>query len=456
MALTDQGCLRVALQLKAWQRGSYPYDAEDANSFLTVSIPASQPPGSTLLLPVTVMARWVGLWHDTLRIAVEHVTDPPVIGRLEHVAGRATGTLDYRIAHEWEILPHRYRIDVEGVDWAQPRLRVYDETAAAVVASDVSFPDVLGHDFPVLDGWKLTSGSAYSKLLYDEQGERIAYDTLDVAWSAPGRAWFQPYQGYIYEGEHFFGSALRQYDLPPVRLIFDRTRGQKAYRWLRGGNPSYGPVGYDEISVRAYDISDDPPRQITLGYVENQPTADGDWNPVEHGDREYFFIFTDDYHESARAGYQSILTDVVDSLPCAYGMWVYRDSTKGMFEDGDSFTLLPRIPVSARDSYILDLTAMDVRSEPANVPYYTLHDSYPHPLRGDGVATIRFDTPRQGWTRLELFDLLGRRIRVLHDGVLPAGRHALTVDGGNLPAGTYLYVLTAEDTRLARRLLHLR
>jgi flagellar hook assembly protein FlgD len=61
-------------------------------------------------------------------------------------------------------------------------------------------------------------------------------------------------------------------------------------------------------------------------------------------------------------------------------------------------------------------------------------------------TTIAFDLPQPGRARLQIFDVRGRRLRGLVDGVLPAGTHRVVWDGrldNGLPAasGTYLYRL---------------
>lgn len=57
-------------------------------------------------------------------------------------------------------------------------------------------------------------------------------------------------------------------------------------------------------------------------------------------------------------------------------------------------------------------------------------------------ADIRFVIPREGWARLVLYDIAGRRVRTLTEGTLPAGPHAVNWDGRNdkgapLPSAVY-------------------
>jgi hypothetical protein len=46
-----------------------------------------------------------------------------------------------------------------------------------------------------------------------------------------------------------------------------------------------------------------------------------------------------------------------------------------------------------------------------------------------GATTLRFELARPGSVRLEVFDVGGRRVRVIEDAPLPAGAHARSWDG---------------------------
>jgi hypothetical protein len=47
------------------------------------------------------------------------------------------------------------------------------------------------------------------------------------------------------------------------------------------------------------------------------------------------------------------------------------------------------------------------------------------------------DLERGAVVRVELIDVLGRRLRLLHDGYMTAGTQSLQVASTGLPAGTY-------------------
>ena len=72
---------------------------------------------------------------------------------------------------------------------------------------------------------------------------------------------------------------------------------------------------------------------------------------------------------------------------------------------------------------------------------YRLEQNYPNPF--NTTTTITFDVPALHQVELVVYDVIGRRVAMLVDGVLAAGRHEATWQAGKLPSGTYFYRLTA-------------
>jgi hypothetical protein len=77
---------------------------------------------------------------------------------------------------------------------------------------------------------------------------------------------------------------------------------------------------------------------------------------------------------------------------------------------------------------------------------FALGQNQPNPFAS--TTRIHFDLPLASRVRLDVFDLQGRRVRVLADAEYPAGFHAVEwdrrgADGHPVPAGVYLYRLHA-------------
>jgi lysophospholipase L1-like esterase len=80
-----------------------------------------------------------------------------------------------------------------------------------------------------------------------------------------------------------------------------------------------------------------------------------------------------------------------------------------------------------------------------------LFQNYPNPF--NPTTTIGFDLPDRSLMKMEIFNILGKRIAVLVDGVRPAGSYTVTFDAGQLSSGIYLYKLTSEKNVFTKRML---
>lgn len=79
---------------------------------------------------------------------------------------------------------------------------------------------------------------------------------------------------------------------------------------------------------------------------------------------------------------------------------------------------------------------------------------FPNPFRDR--AEIRFVLAEPGPVRLQVFDVLGRRVAVLLDGALAAGAHAIPLSGRDLGSAAYYYRLSYGSQELEGRITRIR
>ncbi len=104
------------------------------------------------------------------------------------------------------------------------------------------------------------------------------------------------------------------------------------------------------------------------------------------------------------------------------------------------------------DNWIFADTSMTTAVEdPVEVPGGArLGSVYPNPFSRTAFFELTVEQPQR--VRVEVFDLLGRSVAVLHDGVLPGQQRKLfRIDGSALPSGIYLYRVTGETFVESRR-----
>ena len=66
---------------------------------------------------------------------------------------------------------------------------------------------------------------------------------------------------------------------------------------------------------------------------------------------------------------------------------------------------------------------------------YQFHVPYPNPF--NAYTTVVVELPEEARVRIEIFNTLGQRVQLLHDGRLKAGIHKLTLSGKELSSGIY-------------------
>ena len=84
----------------------------------------------------------------------------------------------------------------------------------------------------------------------------------------------------------------------------------------------------------------------------------------------------------------------------------------------------------------------------------TLHQNYPNPF--NPVTTISYELARGSRVTLAVYDLLGRKVATLVDGVMPAAAHTVQFDASELASGMYLYRLQARDRVIAKTMMLLK
>jgi cyclomaltodextrinase / maltogenic alpha-amylase / neopullulanase len=132
----------------------------------------------------------------------------------------------------------------------------------------------------------------------------------------------------------------------------------------------------------------------------------------------------------------STLGAVPVSLP-AYGSAIYTVSVTP-----DSVTILNPI--------------LEVKSSPTLPRELALEQNYPNPF--NPVTTIHYEIPASGIVTLRVYDLLGREVATLADGIMGAGRYAATWNARNdrgaaVGSGVYFYRLTAPGEGGGERVL---
>ncbi len=106
---------------------------------------------------------------------------------------------------------------------------------------------------------------------------------------------------------------------------------------------------------------------------------------------------------------------------------------------GDEVVLLPGV----QGDFAFDAEVPDMPEEGRMPGEFLLGPAWPNPFNGH--AQVKISLPGSGRLELALYDLLGRRVAMVHRGWMVAGTHTLTLEATGLPSGSYY--LTARYMR---------
>ena len=104
------------------------------------------------------------------------------------------------------------------------------------------------------------------------------------------------------------------------------------------------------------------------------------------------------------------------------------------------------IPVNL---YVSDVVTVDDKPDIAHE--FALLQNYPNPFNPGTIITFRVPAP--GHVRLEVYDIIGRRISLLLDDEVAAGEHQVAFDATGLSSGIYIYRITSSAGTLNRKMV---
>jgi len=102
-------------------------------------------------------------------------------------------------------------------------------------------------------------------------------------------------------------------------------------------------------------------------------------------------------------------------------------------------------------SFAIVTSAVREPDEPAVVARGYSVTAFPNPAHHH--ATVSFHLPTPARVTLNVYDVLGREMAVLVDGVEDAGGHDVDFDASQFPSGTYFYQLKVDEITITKRVI---
>jgi PKD repeat protein len=108
-----------------------------------------------------------------------------------------------------------------------------------------------------------------------------------------------------------------------------------------------------------------------------------------------------------------------------------------------------------RDNYIIVRQSTMMEDYTINIPNkYHLYQNYPNPFNPS--TQIKFALPKSEHGKIEVYGLIGQKIKTLLNKSMPAGYHKIEFNGQNLSSGIYIYRIEAGEFQDVKKMIILR
>lgn len=112
------------------------------------------------------------------------------------------------------------------------------------------------------------------------------------------------------------------------------------------------------------------------------------------------------------------------------------------------FNLMPGPLPHDSNPYITNTGIEQSEEIPTNI---WLGENYPNPF--NPTTTIEYGLEQQAHVQLHVYDMLGRRVATLVDGLQQAATYTVTFDASRLASGIYLYRLETPHRAYTKRMM---
>ncbi len=138
------------------------------------------------------------------------------------------------------------------------------------------------------------------------------------------------------------------------------------------------------------------------------------------------------------------------NLPDEYFYTVFPELSLIEFDNPKSISVISsqsfRIAVGT-ESFIFD-TKEEFYKYPKQ---YSLSQNYPNPF--NSTTKFRYSIPKRSFISLKIYDVLGREVSTLVEGVKDQGIHEVVFDTHKLASGLYIYRFQSENFTSIKKML---
>jgi alpha-tubulin suppressor-like RCC1 family protein len=194
----------------------------------------------------------------------------------------------------------------------------------------------------------------------------------------------------------------------------DASSNYRLYTW---GSNEFGQLGRNENSGTTLPN----PEPVLIPLINNEI-----WISVAAGEY-HSLVFTGDYSNPS--------------------MWACGLNDWGQLANPTNFGTMTPTP----EWVVFGTPVSDFQQETGLPSEYSLEQNYPNPFNPNTI--IKYSIPEEGYIRLVVYDLLGKEVSVLVNGLHKAGSYEVQFQAGNLTSGVYIYRIEATNYTASKKLM---
>ena len=368
--------------------------------------------------------------------------------------------------------------------WEYPHntvlMNIHDLDNGQLILSTDIYPNEEGTNIDIVDGFKLFKGSTIYGTAKDVN--EIIYWGVDGYYdidSYMANGWAATARAIDTWGAGITSPSLLGRDVQirftgvygaPIPLagggVYIPVESGGSMAWIDGArvgdfashpeNPNPGSTDpfHIRIPFEVWDLEDPSgePNQIDITIYDRLQVYDGSvdtvwaFNPYN---RMYTHFILEDHATSSAA------TSISEDSLTWNVVWWDTD-----WVNGDEITFEYLTPISIEDRYIFTPSTGSLRYIADVIPDgYNLVQNYPNPF--NPTTKIDYGLPEASNVRLIIYDILGREVTTLVNGVQEPGYKSITWNGTNafgknVGAGMYFYLIQAGEFRQTKKMVLLK
>lgn len=348
----------------------------------------------------------------------------------DHPDGNQVGDINVTIAHEL-----KHAIQFEANNWS-------GETA----------------------DWLEMDATLMEEVTYDNVNDYYNYlESNDSIFSDPSKSFFPGSYYHVswalffqeYYGEQFWVNVWQIISNNPNITMVD-AMSQKL-----GGSQAFKKA-YARSQIWHYAVGDNSSKDFGFDEGKNYPTppvavqffgedslaVPGTLSPLS---ARYYTVTSSPFSGSIAVNAEGVnsnditvgLLGYFDDGTISTKIFTSQNNEQSNFKTGWEWSDLKKVGVVAANSRTISMfPKYNLRIRSVNPSVSKLEQNYPNPF--SKKTSIRFSTTQKHYVKLQVFDVLGRKVRTLVDGQLNAGIYTHSVSGKQLGSGVYFYRLTLD------------